>query len=567
MLNTKLVTLVLGISIFLNGIAQPGFALRTEEDFEINYNSGNGVISVSGTLQTAKPNQIVTLTVLHPDKKTADIAFEGADKVIAFARSVRTEADGSFLFEFVISSKSGVYQFAVGSPDTDFPLKKDYLYSNPEDTVNALAAVNAALVSGDTAEKLIALDAVLREWCTQESTAFTNVVYPPPYGTAVRQCELIKAVYDVHGSFTEESFIDAYHTQTINQVTQDRIDTAYAQYSTFLNLENQIMYSGYEGLDTLNAAAVLSSLFGRSFKNVEEIRSHFNDLVVCYQLREMSSFVSSGVYGLLLKAKNDLGWALNTDKYTGQSAINSTLAGKLRTRQEILDIANAGITEESTGGKGTSAPLGSSGTSYGNANLNFSIVENGEVNGQSTNQTVQGRFADLGGVEWAREYIERLADEGIINGKGEGRFAPNDYITRAEFITLVVKSFDIETERASCDFKDVLINDWYYSFVAAGVSSGIVNGTETGTFSPQSNITRQDMAALLYRAMTSRGNVITVGSIEFADEDYISDYAKDAVRALAKAGVINGVGDNNFDPLSETTRAQAAAVIYRIINI
>lgn len=176
-------------------------------------------------------------------------------------------------------------------------------------------------------------------------------------------------------------------------------------------------------------------------------------------------------------------------------------------------------------------------------------------------------FNDIDGVQWASEAILALADKGIISGKAEKIFAPDDPVTREEFAKMLIGAMGLSDEEYGDNiFSDVPADAWYAPFVNIANEYGIVTGRDDGTFGVGDNITRQDMAVMLYRALQSRGADVDVTDITFDDGGDISDYAKDAVSALCNLGAINGVGDNKFEPMGTATRAQAAKVIYSVLE-
>jgi len=176
----------------------------------------------------------------------------------------------------------------------------------------------------------------------------------------------------------------------------------------------------------------------------------------------------------------------------------------------------------------------------------------------------QKSFTDLDDVEWAREAIEFLYDKGIVNGKQEGIYAPNDNITRAEFVKIVATSLGITGSISDMPFVDIDKGSWYAPYVAAVYEAKIVMGDENGYFNPETNITRQDMATILYRSMgvTSKNDA----ELSFTDNNKISDYAKEAVAYLASRQIINGFQDGRFGALENATRAQTAVMVYNIIK-
>lgn len=175
-------------------------------------------------------------------------------------------------------------------------------------------------------------------------------------------------------------------------------------------------------------------------------------------------------------------------------------------------------------------------------------------------------FTDIAEAEWAREAIEALAEAGVIAGKGDGKFAPNDLVTREEYIKMIIVAFDLLEEGAECDFADVAADRWSYDYIATAKKLGVVTG-DGENFNPAGQMTRQDMAVIVHRAFEILGIEVSGEAIEFTDGDAIADYAKEAVSILSGAGIINGMGDGEFAPNGILTRAQAAKVIYGLMNL
>jgi len=179
-------------------------------------------------------------------------------------------------------------------------------------------------------------------------------------------------------------------------------------------------------------------------------------------------------------------------------------------------------------------------------------------------------FTDLGSVEWARTAITELANRKVINGRSATEFAPNDDITRAEFAKILVNAFGLVTPGSTVTgLSDVTDSSaWYYESIASAYNKGIITGYADGTFGINDKVTRQDMAVMVYRAANAAGLTVNVmtAEINFQDADQIADYAKEAVTALQRAGVINGVSDTEFAPTATATRAQAAKIIYSLVK-
>lgn len=187
-------------------------------------------------------------------------------------------------------------------------------------------------------------------------------------------------------------------------------------------------------------------------------------------------------------------------------------------------------------------------------------------NGTYAAAHVEASFTDVSQA-WAQDAIDALAARGIVKGIGEGRFNPEGNITRAEFITMIMNVFDLTNEEAMTTLSDVKTGAWYYNPIATAQELGIVKGRTDGSFGVNDVISRQDMAVMAYQAAMVAQLKLSEGSKEgFTDQQSIADYAKDAVAAMQAAEIINGMGNGQFEPQSFATRAQAAVIIYKLLN-
>ena len=174
-------------------------------------------------------------------------------------------------------------------------------------------------------------------------------------------------------------------------------------------------------------------------------------------------------------------------------------------------------------------------------------------------------FSDMGNTRWARSAVRYLHIKKAVQGKEEGKFAPEDMVTRAEFVTMAVKAFELSkgTDGAN-PFKDVEEDVWYHDSVLSAYQAGIVSGVESDIFSPEQNITREMAAVILYKLAGNK----TFGETRkgFTDGGSISPYAVEAVGKLAGKGIIGGYEDGSFRPNGSLTRAEAAVLIFRLLT-
>lgn len=203
---------------------------------------------------------------------------------------------------------------------------------------------------------------------------------------------------------------------------------------------------------------------------------------------------------------------------------------------------------------------GSGGGSTGSGGSSFTPPV-ASTTGGAANAGITG-FKDLNQAEWARTAVLSLANAGIVAGDENGSFRPNDYVTREEYVKMLVVAAGKHNIYATCEFKDVPEDAWYYSYVASAKQEGLTSGINAEEFGTGYALTRQDMAVL---SLNAKGDVKTVrNDIAFADADEIAGYAKDAVSKLYMSGAVNGTGNGMFNPLGKATRAECALIIYNL---
>ncbi len=173
-------------------------------------------------------------------------------------------------------------------------------------------------------------------------------------------------------------------------------------------------------------------------------------------------------------------------------------------------------------------------------------------------------FDDIISVPWAETAINELAKKGVLSQPADKKFRPNDNVTREEFIKMLIIALGLNNEIAeNSTFTDVDLNAWYAPYINVAYKLGITSGYPDGSFGIGDYITREDLSTLAYRAVNGEE---AANISAFADDYDIADYAKSAVYAMRALGIIDGVGDNLFMPKATATRAQAAKIIYGLIN-
>ena len=247
----------------------------------------------------------------------------------------------------------------------------------------------------------------------------------------------------------------------------------------------------------------------------------------------------------------------------------------LVTAQEVRDEIDAAIKSLPLNtGNGNAGNGGGGSASKGGGGTSVSISESALPPRQvlaTEPSPVQAEvpFSDLSSVPWAVSGIENMKKHGFVSGDPDGLFYPNRDITRAEFVRILVVSMGFEANGDAEKFTDVSESDWYYKDIMTARSNGIMLGSSNGAFEPNVQITRQDMVVMLYRITQILEIDIeeNANAIDFKDANEIADYASEAIEKLSGAGIIQGDGDGYFAPLNNATRAQAAIIVDRFIQL
>ena len=225
----------------------------------------------------------------------------------------------------------------------------------------------------------------------------------------------------------------------------------------------------------------------------------------------------------------------------------------------VVSVTNI-ITEKGSG-SGSGSGAGGSGT----GSVKIAVPVSGEEDRAYVTpiSTEYVGFTDIGDYEWAKKYIEKFYNEGIISGYGENTFQPERNITREEFVKILVSVFGFDKKDSHVEFKDVISDEWYAEFVSIAVANGIVSGISETEFGTGQYITRQDMAVMIRRSADALSKKLETASefVVFSDDEYISDYAKEDVYFIQQAGIISGKGNGIFAPHDFANRAEAVKML------
>lgn len=340
----------------------------------------------------------------------------------------------------------------------------------------------------------------------------------------------------------------------------------------------------YSQLSDGEKQAVVSKLAGKSFTSCAELGETADMAYGLYQVENTSYQNLHPVITLYANtfqlSAEDIAYlnGLSADRQSGVYRIfKQKLAAQTSVEpQTVGTLIKDSVKEETENQKkptsgGSSGGSGGGGSSFrGNVSMSLPGGDSGIQSEYQKDETPHN-FDDMGQASWATEAVTALSNKGIIRGTALRTFEPNRNITRAECLKIVLTAFELATHEYSQQqpFEDVALDSWYFYYVTSGVRLGIVNGTGSGVFEPDREITREEMASMFYRASMKGYVGYEKSDLEkesFTDQSEISDYAVEAVLTLQQHGVLSGMGDGRFAPQATATRAETAQMVYNLLH-
>lgn len=317
----------------------------------------------------------------------------------------------------------------------------------------------------------------------------------------------------------------------------------------------------YASFENEGKTFVASKLAGETYADNEALKKEFNIYTALYKIKK-------GPWGTLEKAVIPNAEILELD-LTSYNSLSSgekdkvfkALSGNLyQNKSELKSAFDEAVKNAKKKNKDTSS--GGSGSS-----VSWSGSTAGKVDEVQPSVPAIA-FDDLSNHLWAKDSIIKLYDKGIVSGKANRNFAPDDCLTRAEAAKILVLAFGKADEEATCNFEDVEKSSWMYTYIATAYENGIIKGYEDNTAGVNDDITREDFCVMILRAVKNADIELNVSADEiiFDDGKDVSEYAKDAVKALQKAGIVNGKGENQFLPKADITRAEAAKIVGGLVG-
>ena len=194
-------------------------------------------------------------------------------------------------------------------------------------------------------------------------------------------------------------------------------------------------------------------------------------------------------------------------------------------------------------------------------------MPNGQVTVTVTFEQAPLPFPDVTEGDWFYDAVRCAYENGLMGGVGDNLFAPNSQTTRAQLVTILHRLAGEPEVSGTSGFSDVAAGTWYTDAVAWAAQNGIVNGVSDTEFVPGDDITREQLAAILYRYAACQGYDVSQRAdlSGFGDAESISDYAQAALSWAHAQGLVLGFEDGSLRPQGTASRAQIAAVLMRFL--
>lgn len=544
--------------------------------------NGNTILVVDGYSKAVSQGEEINILVLNPgyDLENAGEITDGG--YIKFADSVLTDSKGYFKAEIpmnVITDMSGSYKCYVGGKAfSDISENGELYFANEDSRKGAVELLKGSSSVDDMYSKLSEnkdnlsinnelVNGIDLKKLAEDLYKDKNILDSEKYMDTIR-------------AIRQKALIIAYNDGKKDLVQKDNrfLHTDLIDFSSVDKNGVTIYSEGYEKiLSESGKGKLVDALCGKNFARESDLLKVFSEQVIMLGIKNAVTEGSGHVDKLITRQNADLA-GLNVPSYFAitSSAVktavnNSVVNGSFNTIGELKKVIDDAVSAANSkapqqgGGNGGGTTSGSSSKNTGSYNV---VLGNNDLNQDSSelNQVVE-IFTDLENAQWAKEAIINLYQREIINGVGENKFAPSDNVTREQFIVMIMRAFNIEANAEENYFEDAVSGAYYEKYVNTAKKLGIVNGIDDKNFGVGRSLSRQDLAVMVKNiAEKNSMNINGEASVEFADGNEISDYAKEAVDTLTKAKIINGFTDNTFRPKESCTRAQAAKIIYELMR-
>lgn len=531
-------------------------AAATGVGAQVTTDTSESVVTVSGTAASGETGVNIGIDVFCPGMGYKDLeAVPTAEfaRVIALRDQAVSGDGGKWELSFKIvdnpewdfDARSGNYTIYIFPEDSDKAYTETFMYVNLNEAEKAVEILRAAQ-SGEIAELLdryrYELGIGYEFYDMLDKGKLADMVYS----------EIKNGVLDnIPAADGVKLVCKAVLIEALNE---GRLSSVF-EYEKILGLDRcDIAPYCQKKYVRANDAKIASALKGAGMKSFSDFNEKLTEATVLSVVKNPDG---EGNVKEITEAFAD---KIGFDAPLADSAYRAVMGNTYESFGTLASALKSANNKPSGGGSGGGA--GGSGGGFGSAAPTVAVAAEKEAV-----PMYMDIFEDIDDVSWAKDAIIYLAQKGIVNGKADGRFYPNDTVTREEAAKILVLAFAAESEEADISFDDVSADCWYRTYVAKAVKAGIVKGCSETRFGSGENITREDLVTMIYRAAVNNGINLETGQLSFSDSSEIADYAAEAVGALAKAEIVSGSDFQTFAPKSPATRAETAKIIYRLLDM
>ncbi len=564
-MKTKLKLIFSAVLCF--ALIMPVCNAKSLDRFEVFEDESQRKLTVFGTPDGAKKGEGITIEILAKDIQSSSITGsltkqDIKDKFILI-KQVPADKDGGYTVTANMKGHpSGYYIVRVNGADNEI-----YVSTNADKQL-VINDIKDAVQTGpvDTAKSKIE---GIFDLDNERSTTVKTFNITDEVVFDVTSAGFADVFYGMTDDLTVDNFVErtnlsAYITalnegkiSVVDYKDEFDLGKKYLDaYDTYLTTSAKEKFTDtyYKGKNIKTASAVknafekgVKNAWCAEFKNYADVGDFidvFGEEIGLDTARLATLQNNTYKYNQLLEYLADLKKFSNTDAFASKA--NNKISDLLNSKPEGGGTGNSG-------NKKSSAPAAGAGVT-----TPVSPITSAEA-------TVT--FTDMEGYEWALEAVEALSAKNIINGVGEGEFAPGENVKREEILAMLLRAFEIEEEETDETFTDLIDGEWYVGTVKTAKKLGFVSGRPDGSFGIGDSVTREDVAVMAYNIAKAKGIEFDASNQEeFTDGNEISDYATEAVYALKNAGVINGVGEGKFAPKANCQRAEAAKIIFTLLT-
>ena len=550
------------MSIMIAATSAANAFAAPEVDFSIDTETGISEFTINST-----PKNKIAVEILDASDTSLleNLNYTNIGNVLKYATDMECDENGTAKLTYKLTFKSGNFRAVVSDGSANAWIK-DFYFISGDDKQKLLEKIVAAYSNEEELQRL-----------TEENAAFLNLdlgLY-----NELKQNEKEKDVYkllvkrekpktldEYKNAFSESSKVSVILIADAEKIADllvgknaiaDISDGMKKFYNEILSDESRkAVNNDIAALDGISTLKEIEDQFGRQCVYRAACEKSYLDFELI--LENGKEVIGEDIYNSYKALKSANRTAVAKEICKGNTAKNFD-----EWKTKLAQLIKKTPTSNSGGGSGSStSSKGDKKNPASSSQIQIPMTQpdnnNSETGGDSA-------FTDMKGFEWAEPAVKKLAFAKIVYGKSENEYCPRDAVTREEFISILMRAFNFKAENSVNIFSDVKEGAWYYNDISAAYKLGLVYGIDSENFGVGRKITRQEMCALCYRFAKYSGVKLSEET-SFPFTDGAADYAKEAIGVLYNSGIVSGVGGNEFLPEASANRAEAAKIIYSLLN-